>query len=118
MYEYRVVEIIRVVDGDTVDCVISLGFGLTAAFRFRLFDFDAPETRGAQADPERGPAAARFAHEWLAQREGQLLVRTEKSSDATVGIGDGAFGRWLATFVDQDTGERLQEAMREAGHAK
>lgn len=119
MYEYRVTEIIRVVDGDTIDTRLSLGFGQTATLRVRLFDIDAPETKGVNADPVRGPAATTFVEDWMeAHFPAGLIIRTEKSSDATIGIGDGAFGRWLGTFVDQATGEVLQDAMRDAGHVK
>lgn len=104
MYEYRVDHVHRVVDGDTIDCRISLGFGLSANFRFRLFGVDAPERYGPDASPE-GQEATRFVEGWLAGRK--LIVRTFKSSDKTVGIGDGAFGRWLADFIDAETGQTL-----------
>ena len=112
MYEYRVTEALGVVDGDTVDCVLSLGFGLRAAFRFRVARVDAPEMRGRNAEPA-GAQAKEFTRDWLTDRAGQLVARTEKSSDRTVGIGDGAFGRWLADFRAGD--ESLTEALIAAG---
>ena len=45
MYEYQVKEIVRVVDGDTVDVIIDLGFSLTKKERVRLAGIDAPESR-------------------------------------------------------------------------
>lgn len=116
MYLYKVVEILRVVDADTVDCRISLGFGMTAAFRFRLAHVDAPEMYGRYADA-RGRAAYEFARQWLTERADRLIVRTFKGAQSTVGIGDGAFGRWLAAFLTDD-GEDLAAALIAAGHVK
>lgn len=113
IYLYRVLDILRVVDGDTIDARLSLGFGLTAAFRFRLADVDTPEIYGVNSSPE-GHEAKEFVEHWL---DRPLLVETYKSSDSTVGIGDGAFGRWLGDFIDVDSGGRLTDALREAGYA-
>ena len=44
MYEYKF-EFTRVVDGDTVDGVIDLGFGILLKERVRLYGINAPETR-------------------------------------------------------------------------
>lgn len=112
-YEYRVKEIIRVVDGDTIDCVIDLGFGLSAAFRFRLAGIDTPEIYGKEASA-RGQEALEFTKTWLEARK--VLVRTTKSAPTTIGIGDGAFGRWLAEFVDAVSKEHLTAALIDAGY--
>ena len=45
MYTYKVKEINRVVDGDTVDITIDLGFGLTKKERVRVAGIDTPESR-------------------------------------------------------------------------
>ncbi len=103
-YVYRLIEVLRVVDGDTIDARIDLGFGLQAAFRFRLAHVDAPETRGPSS--EAGARAREFVEQWLAERTGEhleedvVLVVTAKSHPSTVGLGDGAFGRWAADFID------------------
>jgi endonuclease YncB( thermonuclease family) len=115
-YVYPVREILRVVDADTVDCTITLGFGITASFRFRLFGVDAPEVYGPNAS-QAGRDAAVFAQQWLGEHAEQLVVRTYKGAAGTVGIGDGAFGRWLGLFADPATGDTLQGALVAAGHA-
>jgi hypothetical protein len=115
-YVYVVNEVTRVVDGDTVDCRIALGFGLEATFRFRVAGVDTPEVFGARATPE-GVEASAFTERWLTARAGQLLVRTSKGNPSTAGIGDGAFGRWLGTFLGPD-GESLADDLRAGGHAK
>jgi hypothetical protein len=53
MYEYEA-EIVRWVDGDTVDLRVSLGFGITRADRFRLYGIDTPE----RGQPGHGEATA------------------------------------------------------------
>jgi micrococcal nuclease len=44
MYEYAIKEIVKVVDGDTIDIVIDLGFNLSKKERVRLAGIDSPET--------------------------------------------------------------------------
>ncbi len=115
-YTYRVLDVLRVIDGDTVDMRIDLGFGLSAAFRFRLIGVDAPEVYGEGGSTE-GRDAAEFAANWLADRAGALVVRTQKGHPSTVGIGTGAFGRWLAAVVGPE-GESLSDALKSAGFAQ
>jgi|TARA_R110000824_G_scaffold42887_2_gene125687 endonuclease YncB( thermonuclease family) len=45
MYEYRIKEIVKVIDGDTVDVIIDLGFHTFVKKRIRLYGIDTPETR-------------------------------------------------------------------------
>ena len=45
MYQYKIKKFNRVIDGDTVDLDIDLGFSLTISHRVRLKDINAPETR-------------------------------------------------------------------------
>lgn len=129
MHEYRVHEILRVVDGDTIDCRVilkqdkaNLGMGLlmdqrlVATVRYRLAGIDTPELTGPNAEPA-GMEARDFTRAWLNDHP-RLKVHTEKGSDATVGIGDGAFGRWLARFKDADTGDDLTTALRLMGYVR
>jgi micrococcal nuclease len=87
MYEYDA-KVINIIDGDTVDCVISLGFYLTATHRLRLLGVNCPEVHG----PTRaeGLKAAEYTRATLL---GQTVrIRTAKSD---------SFGRWLAQiYVD------------------
>lgn len=50
-YKYKT-KIIRVVDADTVDAILDLGFGVNISRRFRITDFDAPETWRPRNDKE------------------------------------------------------------------
>lgn len=80
VYNARVV---NVVDGDTVDASLDVGFHATILLRLRLADVNAPEVHGPAR--EAGLAAAVFARESLLGRD--LLIQTRKSDD---------FGRYLA----------------------
>jgi len=69
LWTYRAY-LIRVIDGDTIDVELDLGFGLTmgrpgsSMCRLRLEGVDAPEIYGAEAS-EAGKRAARWTHDWL-----------------------------------------------------
>ena len=105
MYRYRA-ELVRVVDGDTVDLKVDLGFHMTACLRFRLLGIDAPEVRG----PEKidGRAATHYLQSLLAGHD-TLYVESVKT---------GKFGRWLGLIY---TGARsritVNDQMVTAGHA-
>jgi micrococcal nuclease len=104
MYEYRAV-LDRVVDGDTVDLVVDLGFRTKAHHRFRLQGIDAPEPRGATK------TEGLAAKAWLAEAlEGKpLIIRSEKT---------GKYGRWLATIWTGPNSDDINSQMVEAGHAQ
>lgn len=105
LYLYRVTKVIRVVDGDTVDCRIDLGFGVAIDERFRLLGVDAAEIVGSEREP------ALRAKAWLEARLGQapdtLHVESQKHD---------SFRRWLGRFFDR-AGD-VAEDMIEAGMAK
>lgn len=82
MYEYMG-KVTNVVDGDTVDIDVDLGFHMRSLQRFRLIGINCPEVHGATRTE--GLAASAYVRTTLL---GQLVrIRTEKSDD---------FGRWLA----------------------
>ena len=108
MYEYRA-RIVRVIDGDTVEAEVDLGFHISSRMMLRLFGINTPEIKG----PNR-PAglSARDYLQHLIQTHtdstSQLTIRTQK--DATE-----KYGRCLATLVAGDV--NLNEALIAAGHA-
>ncbi len=110
-YEARCV---RVVDGDTLDLDINLGFYLLTRQRVRLIGVDTPEMRSR--DPqERQEArqATQYVREWvgdakkLSEDEFYLEVETYKAD---------SFGRWLADICAG--GENLSENLIDEGHGK
>tara|TARA_R100001082_G_scaffold32635_3_gene16806 strand:- start:6301 stop:6726 length:426 start_codon:yes stop_codon:yes gene_type:complete len=96
MYEYKC-EVTRVVDGDTVDCVIDLGFSILYKSRVRLFGIDTPESRTRNLDEKaRGKLAAGFLKACI--DEGNEVVLKTKLKDSK-----GKFGRVIATVVVDGT---------------
>ena len=91
MYEYKIKEVARRVDGDTVDIVIDLGFSLTKKERVRLAGIDTPECRTRDLDEKQmGLEAKAFLTRRLADGEPSgLKVKTKK---------DGKYGRMLGTI--------------------
>ena len=92
MYEYEI-KIDRVVDGDTVDGWIELGFNISTKKRIRLYGINAPESRTTDLAEK---AKGLESKAWLVERlEGKTVtVKTEKDSS-------GKYGRTLGTlFID------------------
>lgn len=108
MYEYAIKEITKVVDGDTVDMIIDLGFSLTKKERVRLAGIDAPESRTRDLEEKQmGLEAKAFLTRRLADGEGSgLKVKTEK---------DGKYGRMLGWIYIGQT--NLNEEMVYRGYA-
>lgn len=115
MYEYVVI-IDRVVDGDTVDVHIDLGFGVWLRDqRVRLHDIDTPECRTRDIEEKFfGLAAKDFVTQMLP--EGSTQIMFSKSYDNT-----GKFGRILADFrvfdFQNDRVSNLTEVLINVGHA-
>ena len=93
MYEYRC-EVVRVVDGDTVDVNIDLGFGVWMRNeRVRLYGIDTPESRTRDlVEKKYGKAAGRFLERMLG---GETILKTHKDKA-------GKFGRILGEFIVYD----------------
>ena len=60
MYEYKVKEVVKVVDGDTIDVVIDLGFDLFKKERVRLAGIDTPESRTKDLAEKEGIAESGY----------------------------------------------------------
>lgn len=92
--------LVRVVDGDTVDLLVDLGFHVLARERFRLVGIDCPE----MPTPE-GQAATAFTDRWLDERP-ELEVESQRED---------IYARWLG--VIWAGGENLNAALVASGHA-
>ena len=92
MYEYKCT-IDRVVDGDTVDATLDLGFSVLYKSRVRLFGIDTPESRTRNKDEKaRGKLAAKFLSDAIKKAD-TVIIRTELRDSR------GKFGRVLGTIV-------------------
>ena len=91
MYEYNCT-VDLVVDGDTIDVVLDLGFSVLYKSRVRLFGIDTPESRTRNKDEKaRGKMASKYLED--AVNSGDVVIRTELKDSR------GKFGRVLGTVV-------------------
>lgn len=94
MYEYKC-NVTRIVDGDTIDAEIQLGFDISFKSRIRLYGVDTPESRTRDLDEKaRGKLASAFLKEKI---EGADLVKVQTKLDKK-----GKFGRVLGTIFADD----------------
>tara|TARA_R100000426_G_scaffold39103_1_gene30590 strand:+ start:217 stop:621 length:405 start_codon:yes stop_codon:yes gene_type:complete len=109
MYTYFVKSVDRVVDGDTIDISIDLGFDLTKKERVRLAGIDTPETRTKNLkEKEMGYQATEFLEMHLMEAT-NLTVKTEK---------DGKFGRMLGwLYKSEKDVTSINETMIDEGYA-
>ncbi len=109
MYEYKA-KVHRIIDGDTVDVTIDLGFEMTTKQRIRLYGIDTPETRTRDLkEKARGKAAKARLLELLNECDRQIVVRTTKR---------GKYGRILGKLLHPDTRENFNQTLLKEGHAK
>ena len=118
MYEYKIKEIDRIVDGDTVDATIDLGFDVLYKARVRLYGINTPETRTKDLEEKaRGQAAKERLNEIInkAVHMGHHLILQTKEK--------GKFGRYLGIIIiedcrpDHDTRTDVNQLLVEEGHA-
>jgi micrococcal nuclease len=112
MYEYKV-NILKIVDGDTVDVDIDLGFGVWLRDeRVRLAGIDTPESRTSDAIEKVFGQAAKERLSSLLGAQAILISRISKSGDNV----KGKFGRILGNFKTID-GEIVADILMKEGHA-
>ena len=107
MYEYKC-KMVKVVDGDTIDVDIDLGFGVWMRNqRIRMHGIDTPESRTRDLEEKKyGLAAKEFLTKWT--NAGGLTLKTHKDDR-------GKFGRILGEIWCFDT--NVNEKMIEEHHA-
>ena len=109
MYQYKVKKINRIIDGDTVDLDIDLGFGVTLSHRVRLKDVNAAETKTLDLEEKAKGLAAK---EWLKKelsREGEWIIETVKEDK---------YGRILGTLYCVGDPITINERMLNEGIAE
>ena len=107
MYEYKIVKVEKVVDGDTVDVLFDVGFSMFRKERVRLNGIDTPES--ITKDPKEkilGHDAKEFVVEWVRTQQ-TLTAKTTK---------DDKYGRILGDIYGDD-GVCLNEMMVAKGYA-
>ncbi len=107
MYEYNA-KLIRVIDGDTIDASIDLGFDVWVKKRIRLYGIDAPESRTRDLEEKKkGIETKEKLEQLLEANEGTFTVRSE---------GVGKYGRCLGVIIVD--GNNINESLVKEGYAK
>ena len=111
MYEYFVKEVKNVVDGDTIDVIIDLGFDILFSSRVRLAGIDTPESRTTdKAEKALGIEAKEYLKKQLKDAK-SVVIRTEKMDSSE------KYGRILGwVYINGDT-ESLNDKMINDGYA-
>ena len=107
MYEYNIVKINKVIDGDTVDLVIDLGFNIFRNEKIRLNRVDTPETNSSnELEKKMGIESKIFVTEWL-NNQSSLKVKTFK---------DDKYGRMLGEIIGNES-TCLNDVLLNQGYA-
>ena len=108
-FSYRINKVTKVVDGDTIDVIMDMGFDIMYKSRVRLFGIDTPESRTRNLDEKkRGLLAKKYLQEAL-KAGNKLSIKTYKDNET------GKFGRILGeVFAD---GVNLNLKMCKEGYA-
>lgn len=110
MYRYGA-KLVRVVDGDTADVMIDLGFDVWTKARLRFKGVDTWEKRTRNLEEKaKGILASKFTEEHLNLNDGKFIIQS---------YGKGKYGRVLAEIFVKINGEEtsLNKLLIENGHA-
>ena len=106
MYEYKAI-VERVVDGDTIDVIIDLGFKTWKKVRVRMEGINTPESRTRDLEEKaRGLAAKQFVKDTLAKHENSFILQSH---------GVGKYGRCLGEIILNEV--NLNDLLITEGHA-
>ena len=112
MYDYTGV-VTKVVDGDTIDINIDLGFGISNNVRVRFKGIDTPEIYrpSCDAELEHGREAKQFVYDTIMGKK--IIVMTYKDKK-------GKYGRYLAdiAYIEDDKVMMLTDEMIKEGFEK
>lgn len=107
MFSYSA-HVTKVVDGDTFDAVVDLGFSISINTRFRLLNIDTPEKRTRnKKEKKHGLAATERAKELIEGKD--VVIETSKT---------GKYGRYLAKVYLPEKQRYLFEILIEEGFSK
>ena len=109
MYHYKIKKITKVIDGDTIDVDIDLGFGITISHRVRLKGIDAAETRTKDLVEKAEGLAAKAWLEKELSRQGEWIIETFKEDK---------YGRILGTLYLVGDPVTINERMLNEGIAE
>ena len=104
-------EVKKIIDGDTFDIIIDLGFDTLRKGRVRLYGVNTPESRTTNLEEKKmGLAAKEFTDQWITAAGHKIKIETILDKNEK-------YGRLLAR-VWNETGESLNEAIVKSGLAR
>ena len=102
--------LVKVLDGDTIDCFIDLGFDLKIKKRIRYMGIDTWESRTRDlAEKEKGLAAKAYVKD--------LLENSDDGKFSIISHGRGKYGRVLGEIFVKGHEKSVNELLKENGHA-
>jgi micrococcal nuclease len=111
MYEYYVRKVENVVDGDTIDVLIDLGFDILFQSRVRLAGIDTPESRTRDlAEKALGLESKEYLKKQLKDAK-SVVIKTEKMNSSE------KYGRILGWLYINDDTESINDKMINDGYA-
>ena len=111
MYEYRVKTVTSVVDGDTIDVIIDLGFDISFTSRVRLAGIDTPESRTKDLKEKTLGLESKDYLKKRLELAKNIVIKTEKVNSSE------KYGRILAwIYLDGET-KSVNHEMIEKGYA-
>ncbi|HPE84498.1 MAG TPA: thermonuclease family protein [Aequorivita sp.] len=111
MYQYKA-KIARVVDGDTMDIIVDLGFKITTNQRIRLKGINTPETYNVKKTSEeyaKGMLAKEYVIQRITANNNEALIDTDKDT--------GKYGRYIAVLWLADSETSLNDELVSKGFA-
>ena len=111
MYEYRVKKLINVVDGDTIDVEIDLGFDISIFKRVRLAGIDTPESRTADKFEKSLGLESKARLKQILSAATTIVIRTEKPDSSE------KYGRVLGWLYVDDTNISVNDTLIASGYA-
>lgn len=108
MHTYKIKRVLRVIDGDTIEVEIDLGFYLTITQKIRLEGINAPETRTSNSEEKENGLKSK---EWLKNKLASckdLIIKTKKEDK---------YGRVLGTIYIGSDNISLNEMILSEGLA-
>ena len=109
MYTYKA-KLDRIVDGDTIDAHINLGFDITIHKRIRLAGIDTPESRTRDLEEKaKGLEAKAYVKD--------LLENSDEGKFSIISHGRGKYGRVLGELFVKGHDKSVNELLKENGHA-
>jgi len=102
--------VLDVIDGDTFWAMVEVGMGIHYRVKIRAAHADAPETRGKNKDPIRGPKAEEFTRAWLAEYGNVVYIVNDKPGKYN--------RRRIAEVYRPGSSESWSEALHRTGNVR